>query len=186
MLIGASSCQQLPQKSQKLDERDSALSVREKELSFIEEDYQRLLKMQDSLLASKSTPTDSIANRTTSWTDSLVGVWDSRLVCTSTTCKGYVIGDRRNEQWHFVSDSTGFYLHVEGKADGLKIYHASYSTTSRELVLTEQHPQASEAQTTLIFNNLETKSIRGQQHLTGADDCKTVFSIQLIPRANKI
>lgn len=184
MLVGISSCQP-GSRSQELDQRDSALRVREKQLSIIEEDYQQLLKMRDSLLASQSIMTDSL-NDSTIWIESLIGDWDSRLVCTATTCKGYVIGDRRNEQWHFISDSTGFYLQVGEKAETLKVYRAHYTATSREIILTQQHPQASEEQTTLLFNNLETTPIRGQQHATGADNCKTTFSIQLTPSANSL
>jgi len=184
MLVGISGCQQ-GSRSQELDRRDSALRVREKELSFIEEDYKRLLKMRDSLLTSKSVLVDSVGDRR-HWIDSLVGEWDSRLVCTATTCKGYVIGDRRNERWHFISDSTGFYLHIDRKADSATVYRASYTENSREIVLTERGSQVSEGQKVLLFNNLDANAIRGQQHSTGADDCKTIFSIQLTPSANRL
>lgn len=184
MLVAISSCQQ-GSRSQELDRRDSALRVREKKLSLIEEDYKRLLKMRDSLLASQPVLVDSVGDRN-HWIDSLVGYWDNRLVCTATTCKGYVIGDRRNERWHFISDSTGLYLHVNGKADSVKVYRASYTENSREIVLTERDSPMSEEQKVLLFNSLDANPIRGQQRSTGADDCKTTFSIQLTPSANKL
>lgn len=184
MLVAMSSCQQ-GSRSQELDRRDSALRVREKELSLIEEDYKRLLKMRDSLLTNQSILVDSVGDRSR-WIDSLVGDWDSRLVCTATTCKGYVIGDRRNERWHFISDSTGFYLHIDGKADSAKVYRASYTENNREIVLTERNSPLSEGQKVLLFNDLGANPIRGQQRSTGADDCKTTFSIQLTPSANKL
>lgn len=175
-------CQQ-DNRAQQLDAREAALAKREQALSSKEDDYQSLLKLRDSLsLAHHANVLDSTASPQKLWTDSLLGEWDSRLLCTSTTCKGYVIGDQRTEQWRFLKDSIGFYLDVRGKGNSVKRYRAQVNDDIHELALSAESDGQSAAQTLLTFTHITGNTFRGQQRSTGADNCKLVFSVQLTPK----
>lgn len=173
------SCQD-SQQTKKLNAREEAVLQREQEFLIIEEDYKKLLKMRDSLHASSTIHTDSSVYAS-SWIDSLVGDWDGRLVCTSTTCKGYVIGDQRSERWNFLCDSSGYYLHVAGKGNAIKTYTVRFTENSHEVVLVEDATNR-ESQTLVTFGNLGSSPVRGQQRATKTDNCLLVFSVQLTPR----
>ncbi len=175
------SCQQ-NNGAQTLDEREALLDEREQALLAKEDDYRSLVKMRDSLLNVQQ-DTGQIANvaAAANWTDSLLGNWDSRLLCTSTSCKSYVIGDQRTEQWQFLKDSTGFYLAVEGKSSGTKRYDCELTANVGELRLVSAERDVMAAQNLLTFSSIGSTTIRGQQRTTGHDNCKLIFSVQLTP-----
>lgn len=169
-------------RSEELDKREAAIAERERALSAISEDYDQLLLMRESLAQNKLTEEDSIKEDVL-WTDSLVGQWESRLVCISTSCRGYVIGDQRTEQWTFRSDTTGFQLEVSSKTIPSKSYWAEASGSRNELTLIEQGGQNNKLANTLSFNEISDRQIRGQKRNTGPDNCKLVFSVLLTPRS---
>ncbi|MCL7987132.1 hypothetical protein M8998_04155 [Sphingobacterium sp. lm-10] len=170
-------------RSEELDKREAAIAERERQVSAISEHYEQLLAMQDSLTKNKLAEVKHNSDDMR-WTDSLLGEWESRLVCISTSCRGYVIGDQRTEQWTFLSDTTGLQLQVAGKASDTKSYWAASSGNRNELILKdEQFSQSSKTATVLSFSEIATRQIRGQKRNTGPDNCKLVFSVLLTPRS---
>lgn len=182
IIIFLSACGGDNSRSVELDRREAALAEREKQVDSITTDYQALLNMRDSLSHIKTVQLDTIIMNAP-WTDSLVGEWESRLVCISTTCRGYVIGDQRTEHWSFLSDSTGLYLEVTGKAKSPKTYLAKASANRNELTLKEQETESASPASLLSFSEISSRQIRGQKRNTGADNCKLVFSVLLTPRS---
>lgn len=169
-------------RTEQLDKREAAIAERERKFASKSEDYDQLVALRDNLAKNELLHVDSISENI-AWTDSLVGDWESRLVCISTSCRGYVIGDQRTEQWTFLSDTTGYQLQIYSKTRQAKTYWLEASGNRNELVLSEQGNQNTPSGNTLIFNEINSKQIRGQKRNTGSDNCKLVFSVLLTPRS---
>ncbi len=181
LLLLTSSCRNNT-RTNELERRENALSQREKEVASIMDEYNQLLLMRDSLKYTDSLQVDSIQNKST-WTDQLVGDWESRLVCVSTSCRGYVIGDQRTEHWTFEADSTGLELHIARKAADPKIYLTRASESKNDLTLIDKNANSSKSTSLLSFEDINGKQIRGQKRSSGSGNCELIFSVLLTPRS---
>lgn len=161
-------------------EREHNLSVREQDFAQKEADYRALLAMRDSLNAAKSTPI-SASPQAQVWPDSLQGDWNSRLVCRSSTCNNYVIGDQRNELWQFVADSTGLYVKATSKNKTVHLLKARLE--SNQILLKEQLDSTSNngAELQVTLDNISSKIIKGTQYIRTKGKCEANFSIELTP-----
>lgn len=163
-----------------LKERERKLVLREQEFANKEAEYKSLLAMRDSLMAHKASPTDSVL-RTQVWPDSIAGKWNSRLVCRSSTCSNYVIGDQRNEQWQFVADSTGLYVKTMTKNKTMQLFRGTLQ--GNQVTLVEQRDSIADNRLRIQINLdlTDAKLIRGMQTIHTKGDCQANFSVELIP-----
>lgn len=173
-------------KEDDLEAREKKLLLLEKEFSAKEEDYKNLLKLRDSLqlaVLTKEKKTDSIARF---WPDSLVGSWNSRLVCRESACGTYVIGDQRTEKWIFSNDSIGPIIKVMDNNKLKRTFRAEYQDGKAKLnIYLTDSTAARNNKTTALLDNFSKKVIKGTQSLSGQDDCLVKFSVELSPSPKK-
>lgn len=163
-----------------IQQREERLVQKEQEFANKEAEYKALLAMRDSLMASKVNQSDSVS-RTQAWPDSLAGQWSSRLVCRSSTCGNYVIGDQRNEQWQFVADSTGLYVKTSTKNKTMQLFKGSLQDNRLRLVGVGDSVGDKSAGIQVNIDLVGTKLMRGTQTIYTKADCQATFSVELIP-----
>jgi hypothetical protein len=169
-------------KEQDLLAREQALQQREEQFSKKEADYQSLVKMRDSLFA--VTVKDTLPEFTT-WPDSLQGAWSSKMVCRESNCSNYVIGDQRNEVWEFVSDSTGTYARVLNKNKLTRVFKGQYNEAKIMLDFVADSTARNNVKIAVLLDDLKKNVMKGTQTITGQDNCKATFSVELTPSPKK-
>ncbi|RZF62162.1 hypothetical protein [Sphingobacterium corticibacterium] len=172
-------------RKQALADREKALEKREQDIASIEQDYQTLLKMRDSLRATESTASEG---DTTSihepWPDSVLGEWNSRMVCRASRCANYVVGDQRHEVWRFYSDSVGSYVQVVNNDEHIRIFEGQQNGNEIILnILPDTNMTKSSVARRVQLDDITSGVMRGTLVLTGKNNCETVFSVELTPRA---
>ena len=161
-------------------QREERLVQKEQEFANKEAEYKALLAMRDSLMASKVSQIDSTSH-TQAWPDSLAGQWSSRLVCRSSTCGNYVIGDQRNEQWQFVADSTGLYVKTSTKNKTMQLFKGTLQGNQLTLVQQPDSIADNRARIQINLDFIGSKIMRGTQTIHTKGDCQANFSVELIP-----
>ncbi|WP_293888752.1 hypothetical protein [Sphingobacterium sp. UBA3549] len=161
-----------------LQNREEQLVKKEHEFAQKESEYDALLAMRDSLRASQSKQLkpDTIVQR---WPDSIAGQWNSRLVCRSSNCNNYVIGDQRNEQWQFVADATGIYVKTYTKNKTMRLFKGSLLDNRISLVQVQDSMNESRARVQMNLDLIGSKIMRGTQTVGTNGDCEANFSIEL-------
>ena len=161
-----------------LQNREEQLVKKEHEFAQKESEYDALLAMRDSLQAaeSKQLKPDTIVQR---WPDSIAGQWSSRLVCRSSNCNNYVIGDQRNEQWQFVADASGIYVKTYTKNKTMRLFKGSLSDNRISLVQVQDSMDESRARVQMNLDLIGSKIMRGTQTVGTNGDCEANFSIEL-------
>lgn len=170
-------------KEQELTERENALLKREQQFAEKETEYESLLKMRDSLSASIETK-DTISE-IKNWPESLPADWNSKMVCRESNCSNYVIGDQRSESWKFVSDSTGIYANVVNNNKLVRVFKAQYNPEKITLEFVKDSSAKSMTKINVVLNDIKKNIIKGTQTITGQDNCKAVFSVELTPAPKK-
>lgn len=162
-----------------LQQREERLAQKEQEFANKEGEYKALLAMRDSLRAAKSKSADSMLVAQ-NWPDSIAGQWSSRLVCRSSTCSNYVIGDQRNEQWQFVADSTGLYVRTSTKNKTTQLFKGSLQ--GNQITLVQQHDSIADGRAQIQINLaiIGPEIMRGTQTIYTKGDCQATFSVELI------
>jgi len=170
---------------QALADREKALEKREQDLASIEEEYRTLLKMRDSLRARESTPLEGDTSSTHEpWPDSVLGEWNSRMVCRASRCANYVVGDQRHEVWRFYSDSVGSYVQVVNNDEHIRIFEGQQNGNEITLnILPDTNMTKSSVARRVQLDDVTSGIMKGTLVLTGKNNCETVFSVELTPRA---
>ena len=160
-------------------QREERLAKKEQEFANKEGEYKALLAMRDSLRAAKFKSADSMLVAQ-NWPDSIAGQWSSRLVCRSSTCSNYVIGDQRNEQWQFVADSTGLYVRTSTKNKTTQLFKGSLQ--GNQITLVQQHDSIADGRAQIQINLaiIGPEIMRGTQTIHTKGDCQATFSVELI------
>ncbi len=163
-----------------LQDREEQLLKKEHDFARKESEYDALLAMRDSLRAaeSKRLRPDTIVQH---WPDSIAGQWSSRLVCRSSNCNNYVIGDQRNEQWEFMADATGIYVKTYTKNKTTRLFKGSLLDNRISLVQVQDSMDESRARVQMNLDLIGAKIMRGTQTIGTQGDCQANFSIELTP-----
>lgn len=163
-----------------LQDREEQLLKKEHDFARKESEYDALLAMRDSLRAaeSKRLRPDTIVQH---WPDSIAGQWSSRLVCRSSNCNNYVIGDQRNEQWEFMADATGIYVKTYTKNKTTRLFKGSLLDNRISLVQVQDSMDESRARVQMNLDLIGAKIMRGTQTIGTLGDCQANFSIELTP-----
>lgn len=163
-----------------LQEREKVLVQKERKFAQKEAEYEALLNMRDSLRLTKSKllTIDTIVQR---WPDSISGQWNSRLVCRSSNCSSYVIGDQRNEHWVFFSDSTGLFVRATSHNKNIQLFKGTLQ--GNQIILSKFLNRDTEQMAKIQINleMLGSKIIKGTQIIQTKADCVANFSVELTP-----
>ncbi len=170
-------------KEKELTERENALLKREQQFADKETEYESLLKMRDSLTEVKEVK-DTISE-IKNWPDNLTTNWNSKMVCKESNCSNYVIGDQRSETWKFISDSTGIYTNVLNNNKLIRVFKAQYSPEKIMLDFAKDSTAKSKTKINVVLNDIKQNVIKGTQTITGQDNCRAVFSVELTPVPKK-
>lgn len=170
-------------KEQELSKRENDLLQREQQFADKEAEYESLLKMRDSLSALVQTK-DTITE-IKNWPENLAKDWNSKMVCRESNCSNYVIGDQRSETWKFISDSTGIYANVLNNNKLIRVFKAQYSPEKILLESVKDSTVKNSSKFNIMLNDIKKNVIKGTQTITGQDNCKAVFSVELTPIQKK-
>ncbi|WP_343587706.1 hypothetical protein [Flavobacterium sp.] len=170
-------------KEQELIVRENALLEREKQFQDKEADYDKLLKMRDSLL-SVSKVKDTLP-QIKEWPENLKLTWNSKMICRESNCSNYVIGDQRSEVWEFVSDSTGMYTNVLSNNEIKRVFAGQYLESKINLDSAKEASSKNKIKVSVVLDDIKKNIIKGTQTITGQDNCIAKFSVELTPSTKK-
>ena len=162
-----------------LDRKEQALMEREQQLSRKEAEFQRLLRMRDSLMAQQ---TDTSV--TARWPESLTGSWNCKMVCTESNCTNYVVGDQRTDVWEFTGDSSGIYTRVISNNKLLRTYQAQYDTAGIALHFVTDSTAAKMVTMKVLLQQNAADNLKGIQTTTMENGCTAKFSVDLSRSSN--
>ncbi|WP_281632431.1 hypothetical protein [Flavobacterium luteolum] len=170
-------------KEQELIVRENALLEREKQFRDKEADYDKLLKMRDSLLSIFKVK-DTLP-QIKEWPENLKVAWNSKMICRESNCSNYVIGDQRSEVWEFVSDSTGMYTNVLSNNEIKRVFAGQYLESKIVLDSAKEASSKNKIKVSVVLDDIKKNIIKGTQTITGQDNCIAKFSVELTPSTKK-
>jgi len=160
-----------------LEQREQALTEKEKQFALKEQDYESLLKMRDSLSSIKKV--DTVAHR---WPQAINGPWSSKLLCIESGCNEYAVGDQKtNETWNFTSDSSKMLVTILNNKDNalVRIYHARYDSSGISLHFKADSLAKRAVHMEVILDQISNERIKGTQTITIDSACTAKFSVDL-------
>src|SRR5690606_23534114 len=169
---------------ERLKQREQELLKREKEFALKEADYQSLVKMRDSLSVMK------FVEMPGQWPARVDGNWNSKVVCTETSCSDYVIGDQKANVWVFFQDSTGLYARVLNNTDQrvIRVYNGRMANQEIHLDYGSDSGTADFFQTNVVLNSIDSNLIKGVQTISKPNGpnatCIAKCSVELIRKLN--
>ena len=163
--------------------RENTLLEREKQFQDKEADYDKLLKMRDSLL-SISKVKDTLP-KVKEWPENLKVTWNSKMICRESNCSNYVIGDQRSEVWEFVSDSTGMFTNVLSNNEIKRVFAGQYLESKIVLDSAKEASSKNKIKVSVVLDDIKKNIIKGTQTITGQDNCIAKFSVELTPSTKK-
>lgn len=170
-------------KEQELIVRENSLLEREKQFQDKEAEYEKLLKMKDSL-QSLSKVKDTLP-KIKEWPENLKIAWNSKMVCRESNCSNYVIGDQRTETWEFRSDSTGMYTNVLSNNEIKRVFTGQYLENKIVLDSAKEASAKNKIKVSVVLDDIKKNIIKGTQTITGQDNCIAKFSVELTPSNKK-
>ena len=167
-------------REEQLAQREKNLLERERLFSFKEKEYQSLLHMRDSLLAIKKP--DSMVSV---WPDSLVGLWKSKVICRASNCNDYVIGDKRTDNWEFITDSTGMIAKMRSANNAhTRIFSGNMLHTEVRLHYITDSAAQRKVDMKLVLQPLKQDFLSGTQVIEINNSCTATFDIELVRASN--
>ncbi|RED23461.1 hypothetical protein BD847_2514 [Flavobacterium cutihirudinis] len=170
-------------KEQELTLRENALLEREKQFENKEAEYDKLLKMRDSLM-SVSKVIDTLP-KVKEWPESLKIKWNSKMICRESNCSNYVIGDQRSEIWEFISDSIGMYTNVISNNQIKRVFNGHYLDSKIVLDSVKETSVKNKIKVSVELDDIKKNIIKGTQTIIGEDNCIAKFSVELTPSTKK-
>lgn len=171
-IVSLNSCN-YKEKSEQLKIREQNIIDKEKAFALKEADYQNLLKMRDSLYASKDTIQAIVLP------ENLLGKWTGKMVCTDSNCPEYMIGDIRNDSWEFMENGKQVSAKVTNKTGNIRIYTGSYNGSEIRLSFQSDSSSAKKTSINIVLNDLQQNKIRGMRELINDNNCTSRFSVDL-------
>jgi hypothetical protein len=170
-------------KEQELILRENSLLEREKQFDLKQDEFDKLLKMRDSLLA-VSKVKDTLP-KLQEWPENLKITWNSKMICKESNCSNYVIGDQRSEIWEFASDSTGMYTNVFSNNEIKRVFTGQYLENKIVLDSAKEASVKNKIKVSVVLDDIKKNIIKGTQTITGQDNCTAKFSVELTPSTKK-
>lgn len=162
------------QREHQLQLREDVLMKKEKEFALKEADYRLLLQMRDSLNAIEA---DTVAKEY--WPDYVLGLWNSKVICTESNCSDYVVGDVRSDQWDFTYDSTRLTMRVGNGGKIIRIYNATYKDSVINLNFNTDSSSKKQVSMNVLLSSISSQKMKGVRTVTVNDNCRAKFSVEL-------
>lgn len=162
------------EREERLTQRERKLLVKEKELALKETQFLALIRMRDSLL----TLQDSTLLKT-GWPAEIEGYWNSKIVCTESSCSDYVVGDLRSDTWLFNSDSTQIVTKVMNNNSLVRVYSATYTHDLINLKFRTDSSASRQVAMNVLLNEISPGKIRGIRTVTVDNKCTARFNVEL-------
>ena len=166
-----------------LEKREQILLQKENNFALKEADYEALLKMRDSLLAKKDSVTDSSVYKT--WPAEIAGQWNSKVICTASTCNTYIVGDQRSDVWDFISDSSQMITRITSNKKLVRVYLGSYDGSQVKLNFSTDSTSPKHVIMNVFLNDIQPGIMKGTRTINIDSSCTATFSIELIRAENK-
>jgi len=164
------------EREKKLDEREKTLTEKENIFALKEADYESLLKLRDSLYAASK---DSVA-AVQKWPSEIAGKWNSKIICTESSCSDYVIGDQRTDIWDFVSDSIQTSVLISNSGNKVRNYSGKYENKEIRMSYKTDSTSKKIVETQILLDNITPEKIRGTRTVTVNNSCMAKFSVELV------
>lgn len=171
LLLG--SCQDKDREKQ-LGQREQALLEKEQQFALKESEYQALIKMRDSLVTMRDTMVIVSA-----WPAEISGQWNSKLICTESTCTDYVVGDQRSDIWEFSSDSTQIVTKVINNNQLVRVYAATYANNQINLHFKTDSTATKQVEMNVVLSEIAPNKIKGVRTLAVDNKCTARFTVEL-------
>lgn len=166
-----------------LDKREQVLLQKENAFALKQADYEALLKMRDSMLAKKDTITDSIVHKI--WPAEIAGQWNSKVICTASSCNDYIVGDQRSDVWDFISDSSQMITRITGNKKLVRVYLGSYDGSQVKLNFSTDSTSPKHVIMNVVLNDIKPGRMKGTRTINIDSSCTATFSIELNRAENK-
>lgn len=163
------------QREERLKQREEALSQKENLFALKEAEYQSLLKMRDSLLSIQK---DTIVPE--GWPEFVTGLWNSKVICTQSTCGNYVVGDVRTDQWEFGYDSTRLIAKVSSNNKLVRVYNGNYKDSVISLSFLSDSTSQKRVAMNISLTEITPDKLKGTRIVNVDNACSATFSVELI------
>ncbi len=167
------SCQDSTKEKQ-LEAREKELTAKENVFAQKEAEFQALLQMRDSLYVKRK---DSVIVPT--WPAGVLGKWNSKVICTESTCSDYVIGDQRTDVWEFVNDSVQTSVNVYSNNNLVRTYAGKMENNEIRLNFKTDSTTSKFVDMKILLNEISPEKIRGKRTISVNNNCSAVFSVEL-------
>lgn len=165
--------EELKNKQQEIQKREDSLFAKEKRFALKEAEYTKLLKMRDSIIATRD------STNIISLPVNIDGKWNGRVVCIESNCQDYVVGDTRVDEWEIIVEQNEVTLKDINKAGVVRVYKGQYDGSVIR-VTSSSDPEAEKQRTFKIeLNSIEERKISGIREVQVNNACSSKFSIEL-------
>ncbi len=158
-----------------IQEKENALALKEQQLN----DRELALQLAEGEFAKKQL-VDTLHTDSLFMVDNnILGQWNTKMICTQTTCSGSAIGDTKVETWTFYYENNQIVAKATSGEKLVRIYTGKVFNNAMELV--ENIESTLNEPTTKIVVRLKKQNERlleGQREIL-RPDCKIVYSLQL-------
>lgn len=162
------------EKEKKLREREKILSEKENAFAKKEAEYQQLINMRDSLYHQNDSVSVAI------WPDSILGKWNSKVICTESNCTDYAIGDQRSDTWLFENDSTQAVAKIFSNNRLIRIYNGKYRNNGIKLSYKTDSTAQKKVNMNIDITEITPNRMRGTRSVTINGQCAANFSVELV------
>ncbi|WP_294296882.1 hypothetical protein [uncultured Chryseobacterium sp.] len=162
-------------KENDLTMREQQLLEKEKAFAQRETEYQLLLKMRDSIFATKK---DSV--KIAVWPSQIAGLWTGKVICTESNCSDYVVGDQRIDTWEFDSDSIQLLTKIINNNNLVRVYSGKFENNEVKLNFKTDSTSKKQVEMNVLLNDFSANKIRGTRTISADNNCMAKFSVELV------
>lgn len=155
--------------------REKQLLEKEKAFAQKESEYQSLLKMRDSIFATKK---DSV--KINIWPAQVAGLWTGKVICTESNCSDYVVGDQRTDTWEFDSDSIQLLTKIINNNNLVRVYSGKFENNEVKLNFKTDSTSKKQVTMNVLLNDFSANKMRGTRTITADNNCMAKFSVELV------
>lgn len=165
-------------REKKLEEREALLLQKEKAFADKDSDYNALIKMRDSLQLAEADTSSKMD--TTHWAANIIGDWNSKVVCVSSSCGDYVIGDQKNtDLWRFGNDSTSAYTQLLNNNKLIRTYKGTENNGKIDLAFQTDSTASKDVHMLVSLSFAGSNMLKGYQTITIDNSCTATFTVEL-------
>ncbi len=169
---------ELEERSAMLDQRELDLSQREKDIVLKETTFTKMKMFVDSVLALH------ISDTSIRLPEHLLGTWNVTMECVKTGCPGYVVGDKKSEQWTISSNDTIIVARAMENNKLVRVYSGAYNSDSTLRLYFPYDRTAipegeANRQMTILLRETGPRKMSGTRDLVQQSGCTVNFKLDL-------